>query len=197
MHLSSSSINPSTASTASTTSIAQDISTRMDPETEERRSAMLLERLSFDQTIRRVFSIYRQGFRTFTTLALVLLVPPIAVASFFIRPKLVEHFQLDEEQYHRDPNYALAHFKETFQVSMLTPVLVIPFSWVLIACVMHGVGTMYLGKVPNAKISLKAGISKICVIVLAMLLGELVVGLGYRKFDTHKKNRALLIAWLP
>lgn len=150
-----------------------------DTNDEKNRSAALLERLSFDQTIHRVFSIYCQGFTEFTTLASMLFVLPTLVISFVVQPALIEWKGLDPEEAANDPTYALNHMGDIMILAFLKSACVFVFAWLFAAMVTHGVGTIYLGRQIQTTQCLQGGFRRAWPFIVAVLLAQVITWAGF------------------
>ena len=143
---------------------------------------LLLERLSFDGTISRVFTIYFRLFETVTGLSFLVLLVPIAFISFYFMKMLQDELGLDMSQVQIDPTYAMNHISEIFVYSFLKPMPLVPFEWIVEACTIHAVAALYLG---NRNVSMSEcfmGVIKRMLSFIALtVIVSLIVGVSYCK----------------
>lgn len=153
-----------------------------DTNEDENRSGVLLERLSFDQTIGRVFSIWCQGLSVFTVLSSLFFVLPSFFIAFVLQPILLGWKGLDPDKMASDPNYALQHMGDLLVLGYMKTIPIVVFAWLFAAMVTHGVGTIYLGREIRTKETFQGGLQRALPYLLAVLLSYVIVILGYGKF---------------
>eukprot|EP00977_Amphora_coffeiformis_P012188 scaffold3007_cov157-Amphora_coffeaeformis.AAC.2 len=156
-----------------------DASTYVQDTPSSSSTTTMLEHLSFDQSISRVFSIYRRGFVAFTSLGFGLLLMPILVAAFVVQPKLLSWYNIDQQAYETDPNYILEHVGDMMKIAVLKTLVVIPFAWFFELSSIHVVGSIYMDKTPSTIESIKATFRLAPAYIAAAILATMVVYLGY------------------
>lgn len=139
----------------------------------------MLQHLSFDQSIWRVFSIYYRGFVEFTILGFGGLIVPSLVVAFVVQPKLLSWYEIDQQAYGTDPFYILNHGRDMMKISVLKFVVVIPFVWFVGLSCIHVVATLYMEKTPKMIESVKAACRLAPAFIAASFLVLVVECLGY------------------
>jgi len=135
----------------------------------------LFRHLSLDETLRRTFTIYAEGFVVFTKIAL--LTFTILSISGVLWVTILGSAFVDRDKFN-DHDYLIQHVGAYFGLICINSVIDLLISAVGNIAMIHAVADIYLKRQPNFKACVYAAVKDMCPILSASLVGTVGIIIG-------------------